>query len=151
MTDLLALADRVEKLTGVDREVDLAIHLALHPDGDIARIVKYPRGLDHQEGYQWNIWGKSVVFEQRTADGRCPHNGGYPLPAVTASLDAAMTLKPKGFTWAGGDLSEDNTPWACVTSNESGDDFTSMSAATVALALTAACLRARASTDKGEA
>lgn len=144
MTYLLALADRVEKLTGPDREIDLAIHLAVHPDGDIARIVKHPRGLDHQEGYQWEIRGASVVFEKRTADGRCPHNGGYPLPQVTASLDAAMTLKPSEMCWNTGEVGEDDYPWACITDGDSKDY--AATGATPALALTAAALRALAST-----
>lgn len=99
LTDLI---DRLEKAEGPDRELDLAIHVALYPDGEIARLVKeHRRGLDHKPGMAWDIWHSgSVVFERRTEDGRCPYNGGIPLPAVTSSLDAALTLVPEGSVWA---------------------------------------------------
>lgn len=89
---LTELASRVERLTGPCRETDLAVHLALWPDDDLAKMTQTRRGLDSQEGYAWTISGASIVYERWTADGRCPHNGGYPLPMYTASLDAAMTL-----------------------------------------------------------
>lgn len=89
---LLSLADRCEKLTESCRETDLAIHLALWLDGDLAKITKSPRGLEGQEGYSWDIKGGSVVFERWNDDNRCPFNGGYPLPAYTASLDAIRSL-----------------------------------------------------------
>lgn len=93
MPDLLKLAEQCEKRTGPDRELDLAIYLALWPTSNLARTTEYPRGLNGQEGYSWDIRGASVIYERWTDDGRCPVNGGYPLPAYTASIDAAMTLK----------------------------------------------------------
>lgn len=94
ITDIIA---RLEKAQGPDREVDLAIHVALHPEGDIAKMIQNRRGLDGREGLAWGIHHSgSVVFEKHTADGRCPYNGGYPLPRYTASIDAALTLVPEG-------------------------------------------------------
>lgn len=94
MTDtyLLNLAKRVERLTGPCRETDLVIHLALCPDSDIAKMMQNRRGLDGKEGYAWEISGGSVVYERWTTDGRCPHNGGYPLLMFTGLRDAAMLL-----------------------------------------------------------
>lgn len=98
MTDLNALIERLEKASGPDRELDLAIHVAVYPDGDIARLYKtYRRGLDHKDGMAWDIWHGGSVCYENYADGRCFSNGGYPLPAVTSSIDAAMTLVPEGF------------------------------------------------------
>ena len=64
--------------------------------------------------------------------------------AFTASLDVAMTLVPQGYDWSIG-LGPDGGPRACVTGF--GDDHGhfpdyASHAATVALALTAAALRA---------
>ena len=93
--DAAPIVDLIAKLEAANepsRELDLAIHLALWPDDDLAKMTKHHRGLDRQEGYSWDIWQGSIVFEMRTADGRCPHNGGYPLPAFTSSLDDAFKL-----------------------------------------------------------
>ncbi len=76
MSVLLELAERCEK-DGADREIDLAIYLALWPERDLSKITQYRRDLDHKEGYSWDIYRGSVVFEKWTADGRCPHNGGF--------------------------------------------------------------------------
>ena len=99
MSNLKFLIERVEKATGQDREADLAIHLAIYPDGDIAGLMKYRRGLDSQEGYAWTIHGAAVLVEKWTADGRCTYNAGCPLPAYTASLDAVMALMPEGYEY----------------------------------------------------
>jgi hypothetical protein len=40
------LADRVESLTGPDREVDWAIHAATHPKPDLSLPRDYTRSLD---------------------------------------------------------------------------------------------------------
>jgi hypothetical protein len=65
-------------------------------------------------------------------------------PDYTASLDAAMTLVPEGWAFGigrGTDRS-DTEGWAWISPTDEGEIWT---AATPALALTAACLRARAS------
>lgn len=112
MTDLIRLAERVEGLAGPDREVDLEIHLAVWPTSDIADIVKrHPRGLG-KEGYAWDIWHNGcVVVEKRTADGQCPYNAGYQLPAYTGSIDSASSLAPRPSIW---DVASTGAAWVDV-------------------------------------
>ena len=159
---LLELADRVEKAIGPDRDVDLAIHLALFPKGEIADLMRYPRGFDGREGYAWDIQGACVLFEKRTADGRCPHNGGIPLPAYTASLDAAMTLLGRNAIqslsyWpfvAKGYESELCCRLTLIEVTQDGfggKHHFRADAKTPALALTAAALRARAQQESSDA
>ena len=141
MTDLTSLIERVEAATEGGRELDLAIHLALFPDGEIAGWMKYPRGLDGREGYSWDISSASLIFEKRTADGQCPYNGGVPLPTYSTSIDAALTLLPEGmefeFTNLYGVAAVGmglNTESPCYGRREDGN---------ITLALLAAILRAR--------
>lgn len=148
MPDLSDLIARAEAASGPDRELDLAIYRELHPMSDIDRITAHRRGLDAREGYTWDILGGAVVFERRDADGRCPFNGGYTLPFYTASIDAALTLLPEGFTWAGGDLSDNNVPWCCITADDTSDDYDCLSAATFCLALLSAILKARQASNE---
>jgi hypothetical protein len=98
---LAELIERLGKASGPDRDIDLAINVALWPDGDIAKLTfNHPRGFSGQEGMAWDFWHSgSIVFEKRAADGTCPYNGGYPLPAYTGSVDAALTLRPEGAEW----------------------------------------------------
>ncbi len=117
MVDLLALADRVEKLTGPDRKVD----------AEIARIMQLG-------------------------------DGAY-APAYSSSLDAAITLVPEGWTKVvdasapecGIDVElfspDESAPSVKGTHPKIGEPVKQSEA----IALTAASLRARASTDKGEA
>lgn len=89
MTDII---DRLHNANGSDRDLDLAIYQLLWPESDLSKMTKQARrGLDSQDGYAWTINGASVIYE-KWVDGRCPHNGGYPLPAYTGSVDAALTL-----------------------------------------------------------
>lgn len=147
--NLSDLIERVEKASGPDREIDLAIHLALCPDGDIARITKYHRGLDQKEGFSWDLWRGSVVFEQYIA-GRCPYNGGYVLLTYTASIDAALTLVPDSYPWTLGQNIH-HRHWTANIS-EFGPDQEIRSRgmgshqSCAALALCAAALKARANT-----
>lgn len=96
---LTALADRVQALTSACREMDLAIELAIRPDGKIAGLMQFPRGFDGHKGTTWQIYQGAVCYETRNEQGCCYSNGGYPLPAVTGSLDAAMTLLLPGWEW----------------------------------------------------
>lgn len=112
--DLLALAERVEALTGPDREVDAEIEAA--------------RGWPD---VQWT--GEA--------------------PRYTASLDAAASLVPAGWTldtlheWDAAHLRA-RGPWQGMLKRRVRHNYTVRSqclhAATPALALTAAALRARA-------
>lgn len=143
------LLPEVLQATKPSRELDLAIYLALWPDSELAKMTKYPRGLNSQEGYAWTIHGESVVYEKWTADGRCPHNGGYPLPAFTASIDAALKLMRKHYLWQ---LKQGIECTAIVWWIEHDwDDTGAPTAKTTtypALALTTAALIARAVEDR---
>ena len=125
MNKLLALADRVEKLTGPDRETDWRIQEALG-------IGKWP-AIDI-----WPPFMKGSKVDKS-------------IPAYTASIDAAMTLVPAeaahhfveqqkvfrrsaDYSWARLSLVFDD-------GFSVGDEGR---AATPALALTSASLRARA-------
>jgi hypothetical protein len=108
--DLLALSERCEKAQRPDRELDAAIWLVLDPEA-------------------YSVTAAGIFSESGNWVGT--------LPTYTASLDAAMTLKPEGWQW----------------SRYSTDDvFYLMSSlgtvqghgANDALALCAAALRARA-------
>jgi hypothetical protein len=127
-TDLLELAERAEKATGPDYAIDCAIWDAIYPG-------------ERQER-----------FEKLTAKGQ-PYHGrlgpadvdGYvkPLRAFTASIDAAMTLAPDGWTWVlfatGGAVLDRVIP------SDGENKIRTLSCATPALALCSAALKARAS------
>jgi len=126
MTDaatLRALIERVEQATGADRELDGAIEKMLTPDL-AARPWRY---LGHG---RWN-------------DDSEPNGANLvAAPRYTSSLDAAASLVPEGWQWAcGKDRPENGGAWADVQPNAVG--VTKRRAATPALALTAAALRAR--------
>lgn len=92
-----SLIERLEKASGPDRELDLAIHIALNPDGDVARVTAaYPRGLHSHDGLAWEL-GTNCVLYENWSNNQCWSNGGYQVPAVTESIDAAMTLVPLGW------------------------------------------------------
>lgn len=127
MNKLLALADRVEKLTGPDREVDAEI-----------AAVQGLRAVDEGHPLGWQCYD---------ADGRITAFRRY-----TASIDHAMTLVPEGWGWM---VSQPNEraiasgllkAWAPVMGEvQYGcDNRHAVACATPALALLAASLRARA-------
>ncbi|WP_367347540.1 hypothetical protein [Sphingobium yanoikuyae] len=123
MTDrdtLLALAERVEGLSNPNRDIDR----------DLAPLV-FIRVVD--EGHPL---GTCYYDEQ---------HHGVPLPAFTASIDAAKTLVPKG--WHVGMLTEcdeGDSPGCCLTQNEEPCRHAVGRGADMALSLVAASLRARA-------
>jgi hypothetical protein len=140
MSTLLELADRCEKATGPDRELDCEIVVAVG-GGEI-------------------VWKQANYTMEAYPAHRVPsanHLGGFanePVPAFSASLDAAMQLVP-----------DPAKPW-CLDYEAPGvwiADFTCFAsgpdngaeislyvrAATPALALCAAALRARAQ-ESGE-
>ena len=126
MTDkatLLALAERCEKATGPDRFID----------SDIAAALS-----------EWENLGGH--WEQHKATGERRQTSYPPPPAYTSSLDAALTLVPldhhHGYsTGAAGIV---GVVQGHCFKNEIGSTYCEANAATPALALTAACLRARA-------
>ena len=144
-SELLALADRVEALTGPCRETDAKIAVAV----DGGEIV-------------WKAANYTMELYPARRHVSKNHVGGYgnaPVPAYTASLDAAMTLVPDdGFTLATvrhlwGDEPDQRAGYAIINKYrrdegcEGGKLFDAThtgNAFTPALALTAAALRAKA-------
>lgn len=119
MNDLLSLAARLEAAEGPDRELDAAISMAI---GSVSRGALPCKG-------GWVVDGKPIA-----------------APKFTASLDAAMTLLPEGSLWAFGSM--EDGPFARVLWPNADGTYTGnyleVSAATPALALCAASLKARA-------
>jgi hypothetical protein len=125
MTDLFDLANRCEKATGPDRELDYLI-------------------LTQALGYR-DIQGDRSLFD-RGNDGYWSLDGDEknpPLPSPTTSLDAAMTLVPHDMQRLvrdgvpGGDGTGNDRPFANVANGFMGRGDT------LPLALCAAALRAR--------
>lgn len=123
--ELLALAERVEALSGPDREVDSAIVLALFP---VTRVPNLgPNGKD-----AW--YDHDLIFAEKSWN-------------FTASLDAAMTLVPEGWTAIEMRSRNAMARWVVEISKLRGDNTEHLiqgHAATPALALVAAALRALA-------
>ena len=134
---ILALAERVEGATGSDREIDLAISVAINfKDAFVSE--------ERQGEWRWGFGSDEI--ERRRPDGV---RSGYLDPAQfvprwTASLDAAMLLVPEGcrFYVDNGTL-DDGASHACAY-QQRPQKFSGgcKGAATPALALTASCLRA---------
>ncbi len=133
MSDLIALAERCEKATGPDRELDRLIVLAL--GADVERIA-----------------GSAADGSQ---DGFVDRKGVLPKGfAYTASLDAAMTLVPEGWETAiylGGERANVQMETQAMRDSwfDEGGGPIDGTAPTPALALCAAALRARASQGTG--
>lgn len=130
MTDraLEALAARVEALRGPDPTVDELILLAT------GWTLERAEGLG--ERATWiNPQGERTTRRQ---------GDGWFNP--TASIDAAMALVPEGCVWTVGDWRANGGPPAASVwppEDERPEDYRGIAhAATPALALTAACLRA---------
>jgi len=133
------LIERVEAASGPDRELDLAIMVAL----DLR-----PDWLRKSTGELWvDASGRNPVV--RWADQSVGRSVGNPNvddgPKFTASLDAAMTLVPDDCTWLR--LSPATMTVSRPDPNEKrwAKHFDAR-AATPALALCAAALKARART-----
>ena len=134
MTDLTKLAERVEALTGPDREVDRLILVALG-----LRIIPF-----RSDPFSWmSKVGDEWICVERYPKGFM-HSGDRYVPRFTESLDAALTLVPKtGFAEINvfnghADCGASATVWSIY-----GEEFCEhIEADTPALALTAACLRA---------
>jgi len=126
---LLELADRVEKASGPDRELDVSIGSTVF---DVEWRPYRPNAR--------KTWGF-----QRAAKDDVVFYGTESVPRYTASLDAAMTLVPSniGFQLT---VYSDVKPGCTVGLH--GD---LERAATPALALTAAALRARTQQESSDA
>ena len=142
--DLMKLAERVEALTGPCRETDLAIFRALNPE--------------YADESVWRPYANGLRHVQDGSDARCLPPPEATPSRFTASLDAAMSLVPAAYGaftvarwWCDGD---DKPPFyadcANLAASQVGDDCDVFQAwaATPALALTAAALRARATMEE---
>ena len=125
---MMELAERCEKAMGPDRKIDAAI----------CRLIDLPRCEEPD--------CLPDVFERII--GRVESGDWDQDPDVafyTASLDAAMTLVPEGWYWQVG---QGNHAWAAVYENPIPPATrVDPIAATPALALCAAALRARATQE----
>lgn len=122
MTRLLNLAERCKTAAGPDREIDCLIQEWRFPE----------LTPDMRVMYYGDPTGEHVRDEGQTF---------VRSPSFTASLDAAMTLVPEGYDWAVFRTNGGLTVHSWCGNRE--DIF----AATPALALCAAALRARAAQE----
>ena len=126
----MKLSDQVEAATGPDRELDRAIIDAISTDYNFGTRSS---GLTY--GKAWD----QCPYEEWTVDGGVVGHA----PDYTASIDAAMTLVPEGWQMIDGqDVPERS--FRRLTLNKGGfSPYFQGLAATPALALCAAALRAR--------
>lgn len=141
MADLVGLAARVEAATGPDLELDCLIWCAVNgykPEWQGKCLVAGIEGVigwidpgKHQRNFHTN---RSTV-------------GPGSIPAYSASLDAAMTLVPEGAKVIEfqQDSCHDWAWWAWVSAP--GEYEGNAHNQHAPLALTAACLKARATTE----
>ena len=133
MSKLLELAERCEKAVAPDRRLDVEIAVEMDwrwddwEDGESTA-----RGQAERHGLDWLI-GRALTGTNSMWRG---------IPRYTASLDAAMTLKPDSC-WGDCGNRHDGTGYAELC----GSVCASATGATPALALCAAALRARASQE----
>lgn len=125
---LLALAERVEALTGPDREVDAEIACALRIGPNLPDWA-----LRWDGDWTPTIAGHAVLRHLDDSPGPSFKSREY-----TTSLDAAMTLVPENFDWV---IARTNGGLTVYAQCGDGEQWF---AATPALALTAAALRAHA-------
>lgn len=129
---LLALAERVEAATGADRALAKDIYRALFDAPE----------LGHPNGYGWRE-DDSGWWLATGEDARTPPKTIYP-PKWLTSLDAAMSLVPSGLILRNYQSSR-FVPHSCeVALSWAHGGWLGNSDHSFALALTAACLRARA-------
>lgn len=140
--ELLALGERVAMACGPDREIDCRVWLVV---GDVLGSTEYsPRNpLPMKPSCISNgRWMGSAL--EKYPDDISGIARSWRVPLFTSSLDAAMALVPEG--------------WSRSTSNENGYEEVTLNnhglkrtawahAATPALALTAAALRAHAAQE----
>lgn len=129
MADLLVLADRVEKLTGPDRDLEAEIWLACTP------------GATRDK---WSYIHKATGRECTVDETRDATDRLIIVPSFTASIEAALTLLPEGWWWSAVVCRRENH--ASVGSEigtVEGELIFETFGATAPLALLAAILRAR--------
>ena len=127
MRELLKLAERCEQATGPDRELDCVISRAL---------IEVPEGC---KAVHSDLTSQAGVIVDRV--GRI-YGTVYYQP-FTASVDAALALVPDGFEWRAQWSELPDRTWAGIA----GVQGINTTAATPALALCAAALRAQEADD----
>lgn len=153
MVDALhTLIARVEAATGPDRRLDAEIAASVRsglPAGcDWA--FKFPKW----EGAPNNTGTVRIIGNQ---NGNCDYiSGNFQSPIYTGSLDAATNLIPPGFEWAleiqAGHLPGDDLEQMIAIAKLGDPIFNwEATAATPALAIVAAALKATATHSTGEA
>lgn len=160
MSELIELAARVEAATGADRSLDALIHCVRED----LEFVLFSTGNEAygdicdpgDSGHGTKNRCSPGMLYARYSDHKNPPTlgGGKRGNSVqgctpdhyTASLDAAMSLVPEGHVWdAGTSRFTDSPAFANVGRRDQDSDYDSEAfAATPALALTAAALKARA-------
>jgi hypothetical protein len=146
MPDLLELAARAEAAEGPSRELDGLVFAALNSDKQT--VIGNEPGRFPQKPIYGSI---TLVMERVGGKDGADYIGA---PAYTASIDAAASLVPKGWYWTldnyqGVGNPENGRPCTADIANPPDWDFIQcLGAATPALALTAAALRALASGEK---
>lgn len=146
-SELLALAERCEKASGPDRELDALIRRVVFADfvlcGDSgSACAACMMGLD---ATQFPECGAPLGMVDERASHPSRWQDDDRLPAYTASLDAAMTLVPEGWDWSVSSYGEDGAS-AEVWEHGWRDDtrINSFLAKAPALCLVVADLRAHA-------
>lgn len=139
--EYLALAERAERAEGADRELDAAIFRTLGRVPAVASNVRW--ATEERRELRGIVFGPDGYEDEWWA-----------VPAFTASLDAALSLVPEGMTWRVGwqekRFSEGHEGVAAVPAPlPFADDWRESRAATPALALVAAALRALAAEGEG--
>ena len=124
---LAALIERVEKATGPDAALDGIIWQAVTPAGSWCQ---------NSDG----VWLLRV--EDDRTPGATARAYSHP-PRYTASLDAALALVPEGWQWVVGNMGN-----AHVYEERTAGKSVTAEAATPALALVAAALRARMESER---
>ena len=144
-TELLALAERVERADGPDRELDAEIALA----------AGWEKSTDEEWVEYWHLPDKGQIPHIIWQPYRARDIGAFrtALPYFTASIDAAITLVPGGKEWTLDCLDPSRDPrfghcQARIMLLDRADDPEELgpqaiaNGNTPALALTAAALRA---------
>ena len=135
---ILALADRVEALTGPDREVDAQIFRTTESAPPFQYLNKLIALSWHEQ--------EQAYFAQVSDDMRVR----YDPPHFTASLDAAMTLVPEGFVFSLDTFGSPAVAKVYLVRHDNCYVRTKRhTCATPALALTAASLRAMVGGEDG--
>lgn len=153
MADLEELAGRVEGLSGPDRGIDALIMIALNPERQT--IIGHKPGQFPREP----IYGPITEFVSMAEANGKDAADYLNAPQYTASIDAAMTLVPKGLRlmlseWDDEEHLRPRGPWQAVLSVPGADasfdlmrGYRCEHGATPAIALTAASLRALSRTQ----